>query len=100
MPTHVILRVPCPDDVYQSLKEDGLDREGLNREAQEGLALRLYAGGRLSLGKAAEVAGLSLIQFMDLLRALGLPVVKYGQAEYAQDLWTIEALLSPVSAAG
>jgi hypothetical protein len=29
---------------------------------------------------------------MDLLRSLGLPVVEYGEEEYAQDLRTIEVL--------
>jgi predicted HTH domain antitoxin len=95
MPAQVILQVPCPADVCRSLSDEGLDREGLNREAQEGLALRLYTGGRLSLGKAAEVAGLPLIRFMDLLRSLGLPVVEYGEEEYAQDMRTIEALHNP-----
>jgi predicted HTH domain antitoxin len=64
----------------------------LSLEAREGLAIRLYAEPRLSLGKAAELAGLPIVKFMDLLCSLNMPVTDYGEEEYAQDLQTIETL--------
>ena len=36
------------------------------------LALRRYEEGKFSLGKAAEIAGISLSEFMDLLSEFGL----------------------------
>jgi predicted HTH domain antitoxin len=95
MTTDVIVEVRCPADLYQALEAEGLDRAELTREAQEGLAMRLYAGGRVSIGRAARLAGLPLVEFMDRLHCLGLPVVRYGEQELAQDLKTIEALASP-----
>ena len=49
----------------------------LSQQARFGLAVRLHGNHRLSLGKAAELAGLSIIQFVDLLRTLLIaPVVR------------------------
>jgi len=43
-------------------------------EAKLELALALYAQGRLSAGKARELAGISLWQFRQLLAARRIPV--------------------------
>ena len=93
MAPDVILKIPCPAELYQALTASGLDSQAIEREGREGLALRLYASGRLSLGQAAELAGMSLNPFIEFLRSLGLPVVEYGQEEYTQDLQTIDRLL-------
>ena len=92
MSTDVVLEVHCPEEVYKALRAAGFDRETLSQEARSGLAVRLYGEHRLSLGKAAELAGLSVVQFMNLLRTLHMPVVEYGDDEYAQDLRTIAEL--------
>jgi predicted HTH domain antitoxin len=93
--TDVVLEVHCPDSVYQTLRAEGFDKETLGQEAREGLAIRLYGQHRLSLGKAAELAGLPIVGFMDLLRSLQMPIVEYGEEEYAQDLETIAHLTQP-----
>jgi len=81
--------------VYQTLRAEGFDKNTLSQEAREGLAVRLYGEHRLSLGKAAELAGLPIIKFMDLLQMLEMPIVEYGDEEYAQDLQTIADLTRP-----
>jgi predicted HTH domain antitoxin len=91
-PTEIVLKIHCPTRVYQLLRAAGFDKETLGREARESLALRLYGEHRLSLGKAAEFAGLPIVKFMDLLRALHMPLVEYSENEYRQDLQTIAAL--------
>ncbi|MBI4551115.1 MAG: UPF0175 family protein [Candidatus Latescibacteria bacterium] len=88
----VILEVRCPANVYQALRAEGFDKDTLSQEAREGLAVRLYGEHRLSLGKAAELAGLPIIKFMDVLRSLNMSIVEYGEEEYAQDLQTISDL--------
>jgi predicted HTH domain antitoxin len=93
--TDVILEVHCPASVYQTLRAEGFDKDMLSREAREGLAIRLYGEHRLSLGKAAELAALPIVKFMDLLRSLSMSVVEYGEEEYAQDLKTIADLTRP-----
>ena len=39
------------------------------------------------------------VQFMDLLRSLNMPIVEYGEEEYAQDLKTIADLTHPAQGA-
>ena len=94
-PSDVVLEIHCPRSVYQTLRAQGKDKQTLGREARESLALRLYGEHRLSLGKAAELAALPIVKFMDLLQALQMPVVEYGEDEYAQDTETITALTTP-----
>jgi predicted HTH domain antitoxin len=94
MAADVVLEVRFPEGIYDLLRAEGADEAILSQEAREGLALRLYAGQRLSLGKAAELAALPTVQFMELLRSVGLPVVEYGAEQFREDLETIQALQS------
>ena len=50
------------------------------------LATKLYEQGRLSLGQAAELAGLSKRAFMDILGDYGVSVFKYSADELEKDL--------------
>lgn len=49
------------------------------------LAVSLYAQNALGLGKAAEVAGLSRLDFNDVLAGRNIPM-HYGQKELDEDL--------------
>lgn len=88
----VILEVHFPASVYKTLRAEGFDKNALQEETQIAIAVRLFKDHRLSLGKAAELAGVSLISFMDILRQFKVPIVEYGEDELAQDLKTIESL--------
>jgi predicted HTH domain antitoxin len=92
MSADVILEVPCPANVSQTVRAEGFDKETLSQEAREALAGRLYGEHRLSLGKAAELAALRIVKLMDVLHSLNVAVVEYGEEEYAQDLQTIADL--------
>ena len=50
------------------------------------LALKLYEEGRLSCGKAAEVAGYSKRTFMELLGKHGIAVFDYPPEELTGDV--------------
>ncbi len=56
-------------------------------------ALELYREGRISLGKAAEMAGLSLREFLYELRTRNIPL-NYDLEELKKDLETVNELLS------
>ena len=56
-------------------------------------ALELYREGRVSLGKAAEIAGLSLREFLYELRIRGIPL-NYDLEELEEDLKVVNELLS------
>lgn len=44
------------------------------------------------VNKPWQPSALPIVKFMDLLNALQMPVVEYGEDEYAQDIKTIAAL--------
>ena len=65
-----------------------LDRLGVPNTAavRSGLALSLFRSGSISVGSAAQIAGLPLPRFMEILSSLKIPVVEGDQAELDDDL--------------
>ena len=61
-------------------------------EATRLLCMKLFEVGRLSLGKAAELAGYSKPAFMELLGKEGIPVYNYSGEDLEQELRDLEAL--------
>jgi len=53
------------------------------------MALKLYHKSLISLGKAAEIAGLSLWEMMELMARKGVPI-RYGPEDLEEDLRTLE----------
>lgn len=55
------------------------------------LAIALFQQGKLSFGKAREMAGMNAWDFQQLLGSRGIPV-HYGIEEYEEDLKTLKEL--------
>jgi predicted HTH domain antitoxin len=55
-------------------------------EAQILFAIKLFEAEKLSLGKAAEVAGLSYRAFYELLVRYGVPVVTMTEEDIKRDI--------------
>ena len=79
MPT---ITIPCPDSVLISLKETP---EQFAREATKLLAVKLYEMGKLSSGRAAELAGMSRVSFLQSLEAYGAVIFDMTKEELARD---------------
>ncbi len=73
-----------PFDLFEAtrLKPDEIKRE---------LAVHLFRLGKLSFGKARELAGMNVWAFMHLLGLEGVPI-HYDVAEYQEDLKTLREL--------
>ncbi|MEK8020543.1 MAG: UPF0175 family protein [Candidatus Parabeggiatoa sp.] len=56
------------------------------RELSFILAARLYENGKLSLGQAAELAGVSKRTLMELLGNYGVSIFNYDSSEIEEDL--------------
>lgn len=56
------------------------------REAKMTLASRLYQKGKLSLGQAANLVGLSKIAFMELLNDYDVELINYPFTEIENDV--------------
>lgn len=92
---HVTARVP--EDLYEAIEElrteERLDRStAIARLLERGVkdwridtAVRRYRDGDVSLGRAAEIADLSLWRFLDILddRQIG---ANYTEADFEADL--------------
>lgn len=81
-----------PEDAYWALVSSGYTKERISKEAKNLLSAHLFKTGVLSLGKAAELAGLSVSAFIDLLNELGIPVIDYDDEELQAELNTVKAL--------
>jgi len=75
-----------------TIDQDILDSARLTAEdAKVELAVYLYSQRRLSLGKARELAGMSLWTFRQLLAARQLPA-HYDEDDLLSDLATLHSL--------
>jgi len=74
-------QIDIPQDILDSAR---LSAEALKQE----LAISLYAQHRLSIGKARELAGMSLWQFRQLLASRELPA-HYDETDLLEDLDTV-----------
>jgi len=61
------------------------------QEVKQELAVALYAQRRLSIGKARELAGVSLWEFRQLLGIRHIPP-HYDEADLAEDLASLDDL--------
>lgn len=62
--------------------DDSILKNGINID----LAIKLFDDDVLSLGRAAELAGMGRIDFMNLLGEMGIPLVRYSPAELEQEI--------------
>lgn len=76
-----------PQDVLDSAR---LSVDDLKIE----MAIHLYAQGRLSIGKARELAGLALWEFRQVLGSRGIPA-HYDESDLDEDLATLQQLGRP-----
>jgi predicted HTH domain antitoxin len=61
------------------------------QELRRELAVHLFQQGRLSFGKAREMAGMTVWAFQQLLGSRGIPV-HYDLEDYEEDLATLREL--------
>lgn len=76
------ITIECPDDILRHLNETP---EVFAREARVILVAKLYEMGRLSSGKAAELAGMGLVEFFDALGKYEISVMNLSREEIEAD---------------
>ncbi len=81
-----------PEDAYLALSSSGFTKERISLEAKSLLAAHLFERDVLSLGKAAELAELSLGLFIRFLDELEIPVIDYDEDELSAEFKTAKKL--------
>lgn len=84
--------IDLPEELYLSLSASGLTKERIASESRKLPALKCFKEKVLSLGRAAELSGLSKWDFIEYLSENDVPVVDYDQDEISRELKTAEKL--------
>jgi len=87
----VKIEVEIPRDVLYILRKS---KKELGDELKKGMALTLFKNGRLSSGKAAELVGMCLSDFIDLTRIHRIPWVNYTDEELEDEVKEAKKLAS------
>ncbi len=77
----IVLEIP--EEVLISLKETA---EEFAQDMRMLTAVKLYQMGRLSSGRAAQLAGVSRVSFLQSLARYGAPIFDLTEEELLQDL--------------
>lgn len=83
MPKKVVLEFPV------ELSEEDLKDEEVVKKGKEAMVLELFRKGKVSSGYAADLLGLGLSDFMDLLKQKGIPFSHYTKGDFKKDLEAI-----------
>jgi predicted HTH domain antitoxin len=89
------VEVELPRDLLSGLN---LAEEDLGRQAKEWIVLELFREATISAGKAAEVLGIPLAGFLDLLDRRGLPYLDAAADEVAAEVTAARMATSALGA--
>lgn len=84
--------VDVPQELLDQLARSRFASVGEPERVRVALAIQLFVGDEISVGRAAELTGYPLVEFHDLLRELGIPVVVYDRDEYERDQQAVDRL--------
>ncbi len=78
------IEIDLPQDIIFVMR--GMEKpEDVKRKMKMALAILLFQEESISLGKAAELAEVSRVCFMEVLKEHGLPSNEYGEKDFERD---------------
>ena len=77
------VRIPVREDL---LLASGQSQQGLEREFRLLIAVKLFELGRVSIGQAAELAGMHKLSFMDELAQFKIPIINLDDDQLEDEL--------------
>jgi len=77
------ITIQCPDTVLLSLHES---EDRFAKELRTAAAVKLYEVGRLSSGRAAELAGVTRVAFFAILGEYGVGLYQGTASDIEQDV--------------
>jgi len=86
MSRELILKWPIPETVDRELEKE------IVHLTKEEVALRLFKEGKISSGYGAELLGVSLANFLELIQERGIPLTHYTKEDWEQDKKAVEKM--------
>jgi predicted HTH domain antitoxin len=77
------IQIDLPDEISVSLKEAPAE---LEREIRMAAAAKLYELGKLSSGRAAQLANVTRVAFLQALGRYGVAILDLSREELVEDL--------------
>lgn len=77
------ITIDCSDEVLISLKETA---ESFKHQLALAAAMKFYELGRLSSGRAADLAGMSRVEFLHRAAEFGVPAWELTEEQVREDL--------------
>lgn len=77
------MTITYPDDLAEAVQ---LTEAELDAQLRLMAALKMFELGKLSSGKAAELAGMTRVQFMEACGMYRVPIYNYSEEEVASEL--------------
>ena len=84
--------IDIPENLYLSLSSAGLTREKIVIESKKLLALKCFREKTLSLGRSAELSGLTKWEFIEYLSENGIPVIDYDEEEIKREFDAVASI--------
>jgi predicted HTH domain antitoxin len=77
------LAIPIPENILEAAN---MDKNAMITIIRYDLALRLFREGKISLEQGAELCGMNIYEFLDILAAAGIPVINYPAKELEEEI--------------
>lgn len=82
------IEIDLPEDIIFAMR--GLEKpEEIKKKLKIALAFLLFQERSISLGKATELAEMTRVKFMEVLKEHGIPAYEYGEKDFEKDQQTM-----------
>lgn len=88
------IEVLLPSDILLALNKN---KKEFSKDIQQMIAFDLYSNGKISLGKAAEICGLSKTVFIELMSSKGISLFNWDEEELSNELDSVKQLAKEIS---
>jgi predicted HTH domain antitoxin len=88
------ISILLPEDILSEIESFDVQGQTLEEKLKLNLAIGLFVSKAISLGKASELAGKSLAEFISILNSTKIPVVDYNDEVIEDDLNFIKNIVT------
>jgi len=90
----ITFETTIPQSIYSTLRTQGFVRDRLAERARHLLALNFYDNRLLSLGQAADLAGMDRWRFIEFLSDNDVSILNFNDEELEDEFAAAETLIS------